>query len=53
MRKHQIISNMNCESMKSLLPYVSPKLRIIGLVPENILQNESIIDGGNEPGWDD
>jgi len=53
MRKHQIIDTMNCESKKSILPYIRPALREIGFDIEDICQNESIVDGGTEPGWDD
>lgn len=53
MSKHQIKYGMNSESTPHLRPYVSPKSRIVGLAIEDICQNESIIDGGNESGWDD
>ena len=33
--------------------YIRPAIREIGFDIEDICQNESIIDGGNEPGWDD
>jgi hypothetical protein len=33
--------------------YIRPALREIGFDIEDICQNESIVDGGTEPGWDD
>lgn len=51
MSTHQTMYYMDIERKKSPRSYVSPGMRVVGLVPEHILQNESIIDGGQEPGW--
>ena len=42
--------NVNEKDRKA---YIRPVVREIGFDIEDICQNESIIDGGNEPGWGD